>query len=166
MPKSLYRAVNYLLSIIAFPRMPTNRELIHAKALSMLGVDASPKDQAPDELACMESVDNIHFRVFGDHICVNYLSTYWAFKAFLERPDFEQIPLEDALPGDIIISPTQGSIVGHVGILGEGGIIMSNNSFADTNGVRGIFEENYTLASWRRAFVMRKGLGMYAFRKK
>lgn len=165
MLKFFVKIFGNLTAIFSEKRMPTKRELLHQMALSFCGTDASPNDLAPDELACAESVDNIHFKLFRDHICVNYLSTYWMYKALKERPDFERIAEKDVLPGDIIISPTQGTNIGHVGILGENGIIMSNNSFKDSNGVKGIFDENYTLAAWKRYFFDRKGLGLHYFRK-
>jgi hypothetical protein len=58
-----------------------------------------------------------------------------------------------------VISPTQGRVVGHVGIVLEAdGRIASNSSS------RALFVQNYTMASWRDAFVTRKRLGMHLFR--
>lgn len=39
-----------------------------------------------------------------------------------------RVSRDDAQPGAIIISPTQGGSVGHVGIMGEGDVIYSNSS--------------------------------------
>ena len=156
--------LTFLSGIFAAKRMPTNRELFYTMALSVVGTDASPNDLAPDELGCAESVDGIYFRLFKKHICDNFLSTYWMYKALKEKPEFIRVLDKDVLPGDIVISPTQGANTGHVGIVGQNGIIMSNNSFKDSNGVKGIFDENYTLASWRRYFFEKKGLGLHYFR--
>lgn len=143
----------------------TKRELLYAKALASCGTDASPNDLAPDELGCAETVNEIHKGVFGDYISPrNILSTYQLYKDLQARPDF--IVVEHPKPGDIVISPTgYGKGTGHVGIVGENGTIMSNNSFKDSDGVRGIFDQNYTIDSWRRRFVERGNFPMRFFGK-
>lgn len=162
--RRIQSVLSFLLAFFQTKRMPTNRELFYNMALAFVGSDASPNDLAPDELGCAESVDNIYFRLFGQHICNNFLSTYWMYKELKDGERFERVSEEDALEGDIIISPTQGTNTGHVGIIGKNGVIMSNNSFKDSGGVRGIFDENYTLASWKRYFFDKKGLGIHYFR--
>ena len=71
------------------------------------------------------------------------------------------IPATEARPGDIIISPTVHSprhIIGHVGIVGQNGKIMSNSSGSAQ------WEENYTAESWYRRYEQQKGLETFIYR--
>lgn len=141
--------------------MSKNR-LLYGGALAHLGQDASPNDLAPDELGCAESVNEIYKKVFGDYFYKgNQLSTYWMYKALKEDSRFVRVATPQA--GTIVISPTNAIQTGHVGIFGENNIIMSNNSFKDSNGVIGIWDENYTKDSWTRYFEGRKKLPVYYF---
>lgn len=67
------------------------------------------------------------------------------------------VPMDQAQPGDIIISPSQGSKTGHVGIVGEGGKVYSNSSSKDR------LSQNYTTTSWKNSFN-RRGLKTYVYR--
>jgi hypothetical protein len=161
MPKSLYRAVDYLLSIIAFPRMPTNRELIYAKALSMLGTDASPNDEANDVYGCVDTIEELYFGLFGRYIGPKKtLSTHILYQYLEESPSFKKVSAPS--PGTIIISPTgyggkNGVANGHVGICGQNDIIMSNDSRTGT------FEENYSQAAWKRYYGDKGGYPIHFF---
>lgn len=64
----------------------------------------------------------------------------------------QAVNLQEAKPGAIIISPTRGSNVGHVGILGEGGLIYSNSSSM------GNWKQNRTITSWNAYYHAQKGL--------
>jgi hypothetical protein len=54
-------------------------------------------------------------------------------------------------PGAIIISPTEGDLTGHVGIVGYAGLVYSNSSATAT------WSQNYTIAGWHRYFDARSG---------
>jgi hypothetical protein len=58
-------------------------------------------------------------------------------------------------PGAIIISPAQGNAIGNVGIVGNNGLVYSNNSSDGT------WEQNYTVSGWHDAFD--GSSGTYAF---
>lgn len=122
----------------------TRRKLIYQTALDTLGVDASPNDLAPDELGCAESVTNILNRTVGTRIITG---TWTLNQYFLGSDDWETV--YDPQPGDIVISPTgeggKGK-VGHTGIVGQNGIIMSNSSYT------GKWSANYTVDSWREYY--------------
>lgn len=60
-------------------------------------------------------------------------------------------------PGAVIISPTQGGQHGHTGIIGENGVIYSNNS---DNGTWG---DKFTVESWRAYYENHLKLHTYAF---
>lgn len=63
--------------------------------------------------------------------------------------------------GSIVISPTSGSNVGHIGLLGTGQgdarLIYSNSSSA------ALWKQNYTIETWRARYHERKGLPVYFF---
>ena len=100
---------------------------IHEEAIKWLGKDASPRDLAPDELACVESVCRILQRAGVD--VPLHVSTI-KFNRWLRASNQFKGTL-DAKPGNIIISVTgtgNGSIIGHTGIFYDEDVIMSNNS--------------------------------------
>lgn len=160
----ILRKVNELLEALMRGDAVSKNYLLYLSALNHVGKDASPNDLAPDEYACAETVNEIHRNTFGDYISSrNILSTYWMYLDLQSRPDFKQV--SHPLAGDIIISPTgYGKGSGHVGIVGENGIVMSNNSFRDENGVKGVFDENYTVPSWNRKYAA-LGFPVVYFRK-
>lgn len=139
----------------------SNRQKLFLCAKSFIGVDASPSDVAPDELGCAESVNAIHRKQFGSPIGGD-VSTYRLYEALKKHPHFKQT--SEALPGDIVISPTgfggkNGITNGHAGIVGENGKIMSNESKS------GNFQENYTMETWRERYGKLGGYPVLFFRR-
>ena len=139
----------------------TNRELFYEVAKASIGIDMSPNDIAPDSLACMESLDGVYFKAFGEHLLKpeDRLSTNRGFKAMLKDPRLIQV--ETPLPGDIVISPTgfssKGSTHGHTGVRGVW-TYMSNNS--DT----GLWSAHYSLEAWYNVFEKTLGFPVVHFR--
>lgn len=137
------------------------REILYKTALSFLGTDASPNDLAPDDLACAETVNEIHKKAFGIHIDEPGLSTTSLYAAMKHLTSmFQSVP--DPLPGDIIISPTgygNGNLAhGHVGIMSKYRI-FSNNS------ATGNLTEYYTLETWRDRYQKLGGFPVLFFRR-
>jgi len=129
------------------------REILFAFAKMKLGQDMDGGFLRED-LACAITVNNIAKESIGN-VIGGGASTYLMYRALRFNPRFKRVaafkkPIEktdDILPGDIIISPTgygnRAKISnGHVGIMGEDGNIMSNNS------ATGKWEQNYNLVSW------------------
>ncbi len=147
--------------MIAEENLPTpHGQAILQSAKNQLGSDASPNDEAPDELGCAETVTCV-LRKAGCNIPI-ILSTAQLYTWLEKSPEWLEVPLP--LPGDIILSPTgtggkNGIRNGHVGIVGNDGWIMSNNSFS------GVFERNYTLASWKYRYIISGGYKLAFFRK-
>ena len=138
-----------------------NRAKLYATALSFLGVDASPKDLAIDDLGCADSVSSIILNCFGPILRYS-VSTAEMFNLLNASPDFVRTKTPSF--GDIIISPTgKGKSAampnGHVGIVGEGEEIMSNSS------ATGLWTNNYTIASWVARYRDKGGYPIYFFRK-
>ncbi len=155
--------LNKLLSFlkIAESNSPTPQgEAIFKTALKYLNTDVSPNDIAPDEYGCAESVSNVIIKAgFSMPIIVSTAELY----KFLLKAD-EWLQIEKPLRGDCIISPTgmggkNGILNGHTGILGDNGVIMSNNSFT------GNFEPNYTIPLWKARYTVKGGYPLYFFRR-
>lgn len=138
----------------------SNRDRLYNRAVSCIGIDASPNDLAPDELGCAETVNAIHRKEFGFDIGGS-LSTYNMYQALKASKEF--IKADQPMPGDVVISPTgygSGALPnGHVGIVGKDGKIMSNDSY------KGTFEENYTLTTWYNRYVVKGGYPMDYYRR-
>lgn len=116
-----------------------NSKRLYAGAINALGKNWCKNHAA----GCAETVNNIYTHIFGRSVGGG-ASTYLMYDALRNTNRF--IKVRDPLSGDIIISPSgygNKSIPhGHVGIVGEGEWIMSNDS--DT----GLFKRNFTFDSW------------------
>lgn len=119
-------------------------------------VDPTPDDKQPDEVACVANVTTIIRKIFPDFQYQTYTPTFlsqiqkdWRFRLTTE---FKK--------GTIIISVTNtgnGSIMGHTGICGEGGKILSNDS--DT----GLMLYRYDNLSWIERYSRQGKLKLYLF---
>ena len=138
-----------------------NRVKLYVTALTFLGVDASPRDSAIDDLGCADSVSGVIYQCFGP-ILKWSVSTAELYNLLNTSPQFRKVT--DFRPGDIIISPTgmgKSSAMpnGHVGIVGENEEVMSNSS------ATGIWTNNYTLTSWVEKYRKKGGYPIFVFRK-
>lgn len=136
-------------------------EDIYKAALRYIGTDASPNDEAPDELGCAESVSDILFN--AGCIMPTFLSTTKLNYFLKTSQDWEAVAIPKR--GDIIISPTglggRGGIShGHTGIVMEEDLIASNNSRT------GKFERNFLLSQWKHHWVVLGGYPMLFYRKR
>ena len=71
--------------------MSESRKKFYDAAVSFLGRDASPRDQADDELGCAESLNQIYKAAFGEFIAPIHFSKryrcripHWPTRAFSE----------------------------------------------------------------------------------
>ncbi len=125
----------------AAPAPLSNRERLYGLAKSCLGRDIAATQ---NELGCAEAVSYLlhSLRAAGFQPTLSTQELYKQLKSDLSA--FESVP--EPLPGDIIISPTGsssiGSAHGHVGIVAYHGV-MSNNSMS------GLWDQYYTLESWK-----------------
>ena len=128
-------------------------------AYKCLGKDASPKDQVPDEVACVETINEIYKMAFGEYIGTGpaFSSTKALYELMLHDARFKKV--DSPSKGDIIISPTgYGNFThGHAGIVGKTHI-MSNSS------VTGTWEANYTHDSWKKHYAQQGGFPVFYFR--
>lgn len=160
--KKLQGLVFQLQVILEYRKNPkglNNREKLYYMAMAFIGKDASPNDIAPDELACAETVNEIHKNCFGFQIGGG-VSTYRMYQALKYSPYFTMVTTP--LRGDVIISPTgygNGSIPGHVGIVGDNDVILSNDSKT------GNFDTKHTIETWRSRYQQLGGFPIFFFRR-
>lgn len=138
----------------------TMGQIIYEVATKYIGVDASPSDLAPDELGCAESVSNILIEAGCDlAVC---LSTNRLYHVLSESSFWK--PATDPQKGDVILAVTgqggkNGVTNGHVGIIGKGTTIMSNNS------ATGKWDTHLNLATWDSRYTQLGGYPKYIFRR-
>ena len=155
-----------ILDLIFFwgkTRESTRMDKLYLQAIINLGKDASPLDEAEDELGCVDTVEEIYQKEFGRYIQpVKTLSTSKLYQTLLSHPDFVQRNYPKR--GAIVISPTgystKGSLHGHVGICGDCDLIMSNDSRS------GLWLENYSNRSWNLYFNGKLGFPVKYFHLK
>jgi len=134
----------------------TPRQQLLQVALAGRTFDVSPDDRADDDVGCCDSVSELIVKVFPD------------FKKSLYTPELKNIFDRDKRfkqttelgAGNIIISCTgqgNGTIRGHVGILGQNEIIMSNDS------KNGLWRENFTVGSWVKRYRKMGGMKIYVY---
>lgn len=141
---------------------PNPGDLLHQAALSFLGKDASPQDHAPDELGCVDSFQQVYKAAFGSAFSTT-LSTAQLYKDFSRSTRVLNVPLQAAKAGDIILCPTGHGTNpamphGHVGIIGEAGTVMSNDS------ATGKWMQNYSVLTWTKYFGVKGGYPVFIFR--
>lgn len=143
------------------PQGQSNNGLeFYAIAAECLGLDLSTDPSIPPEVSCAVAVNNVYRKTFGHELGggASTAAMYWVLKS---DSRFEAI--SDPLPGDIVISPSGASVKnaphGHVGIVAKHGI-LSNNS------LNGLFQETYTLESWKQYYCNKLGFPQLFYRIK
>jgi len=131
-------------------------EYIYQEALNHIGVDASPDDLVDDVVGCAESVTTI----LQKHINMPIITgTYTLFEYMNKSGNFARVDIPTA--GNIVISPTgmgDGSMRGHVGIIGRNDVIMSNDSYS------GKWMANYTVQAWRSRYSGQGKMPVYFYK--
>lgn len=134
---------------------------LYALAAQGIGRDVSPRDLAPDDVACAESVSMLIQKIYPGFPTI--LSTAQLHTFFLNHTEnFRKVDISNCLPGDIIVSPTgMGNNPrmphGHTGILAKEGI-CSNDSAS------GEWHEYYTLQTWINRYQKVGGYPVFIFR--
>jgi hypothetical protein len=133
---------------------PQERLLISAN--KFIGQDASPEDNVPDEVGCVESIVNVIREVYPDFPTIYH--TMLLYYELVKNPHFKSTL--EIKKGNIIVSPTgsgNGTIRGHCGVIAEDNRIISANSKT------GHWENNYSLQNWINNFRGKGGLRIYIF---
>lgn len=134
------------------PKKATPSDLLYEAAFSALGQDISPSDTAPDERGCAESISKVIQKVYPAF--PTHISTIALKKELDKSPNFREV--DKPTYGCVAVFPTRGTRIGHTGIWGKKGWVMSNTS-GD-----GIWRANYTSFGWYDAAKSR-GLSNYFY---
>jgi len=132
---------------------------IYRRAIECLGKDISPRE---DELGCAEAISTGILHPLFPEFPAGILSTQVLYKLLTDKRYGFKSTL-DLLPGNIILSVTgqgNGTIEhGHVGVLGYGGEIMSNDSR------KKLFLKNYSLDGWIERYRKHGGYPILVFER-
>ncbi len=138
------------------------REHLYDTAYKCIDIDASPKDQADDDLACAESVWNVANKAFPGRVGFPLtLGTIALVKGLKSSKYWKEVDKPDY--GDIIIDETgtgkTGAIYhGHTGIVGKHQIMNNNSS-------NGLWQPTYTQKTWDDRYVKKGGFKNRYFRR-
>ena len=114
----------------------------------------SPKETKKGKLACAWAVNRIAKFALGSQIGGG-LQTAAMIKVL--RASHGLVAEGNAVPGCVIISPTQGGNIGHVGVFGAGMKIYSNSSSA------GMWLQTHSLTQWKNYYGAKKGLQVHFY---
>lgn len=135
-----------------------NNETILAFLKANLGKDFN---NDYNEVGCAQTVNNILKMTLG-YVAGGGPSTAKMLQEISQNKNFQEVTKFDAKPGDVLLSATgtgNGKIAhGHVGFLGEGGAIYSNNSYKD------MLDDHLTAKQWREYFVLKGGFPVKYYR--
>lgn len=134
------------------------RPVLYRYALSQLGLSKPGlPDTAPMDINCVEALNQIGQECFGIPFCEG-ASTITLVMVLNTNKRFRKMSVLDVLPGDIIVSPTEGNRHGHCGIVGENEKIMSNDSAI------GIWSDRWDMDKWNAYYERKLNLKVYFFR--
>ena len=150
-------------------RIPTNispaAQKILAEAINTLGFQSSKiRGTASGRRACAAVVNMIIKQATGVEAGGGY-STANMKTALNNNSRFVLVPggLQNSLPGDIVLSPTKGSSIGHTGIVTSPGAasIISNSSGNRNRKEPSEVKSNFNATSWRSTY---QGLEILIYR--
>lgn len=124
-----------------------------------LGTDVTPADKIDDSVACVDTASTLLRKVRPE---TPYMVSTVVMNAYLANPAGGYVRVDTPEPEDIIITPTEGKRIGHVGFFMDDLTIASNNSFGVN---RGKFTKNYTLPVWNKRYKDTLGLSVFIYRK-
>lgn len=117
-----------------------------------------------NELGCAETVNNIFIEALGYKVGggASTAKMLEALTGTVPNGRFVEVTRTQARAGDIVLSATgtgNGTIAhGHVGVLGENGVIYSNNSHKD------MLDDHITAEEWKNYFARKGGFPVRYFR--
>ena len=149
------------------PLMTLLQDQLYKAAFDFIGEDASPKDYAPDDFGCAESLSKVIQKAFPDIRFPTILSTRAMYDYLLKSMSFQRIV--EPQKGCIILNVTgmgNGKVSnGHCGIVGkntseDGSLWVMSNDSRD-----GDWEVRYTVNSWKRYFEQKGGMVTLYFKR-
>lgn len=159
--KNLYKEDLVKTEIVYIEKKPpviekTNREKLLDFALTFYNTDPTPSDLQPDDYACVETLTTILRKYLKDFPIMSY--TPFLLKQL--QSDIRFKASNEFKEGNIIISVTKtgnGNVVGHTGIIGRNGKILSNASSS------GLWTDKYDNISWIERYSRQGQLALYIF---
>jgi len=116
-------------------------------------------------LGCADAICRTYEQATGEELVKGgTLSTSEMVGKLANDPRFQSVSVNQAQPGDIIVTP-RGEKAGHTGIVLEGGAIASNSSKGFKGGSPGTFVQNYTIDSWMNSVAPRNPGKTQVFRR-
>lgn len=136
----------------------SNSYILYETAKNCLEHDMVNDPKIDPMFGCAQAVSEVFYKAFNEPLGGG-ASTKAVYEHLRNDSRFKQV--QEPTGGDIIVSPTgysdRGAPHGHVGIMGFHGV-MSNNS------MNGLWEEKYTLETWKNYYETRLGFPTYYFR--
>ena len=141
-----------------YPPEPTKTrgEELYDFSMKFFNTDPTPKDEQPDEYACVHSLTTILNKFLGNYPIMSY--THLFLEAVKKDKRFK--PVTEFKKGVIVISPTlsgNGTVIGHTGICGEDGKILSNSS------ATGLWSDKFDQVSWVERYSRTGKLSLHLF---
>lgn len=137
---------------------------LYEVARASVGKEMSPLDKAPDDLACVESWEQVIYKAFNEGTGSG-LSTIRA-KVVLDNSR-KFVKVRSPKKGDTILSPTQGKNIGHIGLVGSGETEMCDTSIPiySNNSNTSFWNKHQTLEGWKNYYKEEKKLPIYFYRR-
>lgn len=137
-----------------------NKKTLLQVCTDALGTDASPSDEAPDELGCANSVTELLRKVYPETPKINGT---WTLYQYLLNPKNKWKQVNEYEAECVVISPTGlGTGTGHTGIVMEDNTIASSNSFGLN---KGRFTKNYTPQVWEKKYTGGQKIPTFIFKR-
>ncbi len=111
-----------------------------------LGTDVSPRDNAPDDLACAESATTLLKEIYPE---TPILTGTWTMYDYLRKPTSNWIQKDGPARNRVIISPTG---LGKRGTHGHVGICLDDNRVASNKSATGTLETHLTVQYWNEYY--------------
>lgn len=118
-------------------------------------------------LGCAAAVSTIFYNTTGKQLVQGQnivLGTGQLYNSLSNDPRFVPISLNNAQPGDIVVTARSSNGAGHAGIVGNGGDIISNSSKGYQGSAPGTIQNNYTINQWQSSVTTRNPNQTMAFR--
>jgi hypothetical protein len=149
------------------PSSGDDHETLAAHSLEQVGRFSSRNGPDRGNLACVWAVRHLAHQALARWITRTDGTAvlYPELKACMGP----SLPQEEVPAGGIVISPTKerpgrARIVGHVGLLGPATLGADDRLIYSNTSARAVWEQNFTLGSWRRRYEEQKGLETHFYK--
>lgn len=152
--------VTFLQGLVAKLKRMIQAKTIYSVCLESLGTDVSPRDGAPDIVGCAETASEIIRKI--DPTFPIILGTWTLWEELDRNSKFKKVVVPE--PGVLLISPTGTSKNPKVAFPGHVGFFLDGKKIASNSSANGLFEQNYTLETWRDRWEKKGGYPIYCYK--